>query len=258
METNYPLFTLAKTTFQIRGTYQPADYDLDQDEQCQLFVDGQEVSLANSLKIRNHSPTGFNWGYGGSGPAQSALAICLHIFGNPHVAQALYQSFKSTFVAHWQPQRTPIEQLIDISDFLIDHRDALQRTVEQQAWDEELAGWSLVEEAQQLINPLPKAELIRPAQPEPITRYQLGDVVRTRTSFLDSPAGSRAVVYERYQGGGISILTEAGKDLGGFSLEDQDRYLDFLYHIDGFAYEFRSVHYLDRDWRAGVFMGVFR
>jgi hypothetical protein len=32
---------------------------------------------SQSLKIWNHSPDGFNWGYGGSGPAQLALALLL-------------------------------------------------------------------------------------------------------------------------------------------------------------------------------------
>ena len=31
--------------------------------------------------IRNHSPSGFNWGYGGSGPAQLALAILADFLG---------------------------------------------------------------------------------------------------------------------------------------------------------------------------------
>ena len=34
------------------------------------------------LDLRNHSPTGFSWGYGGSGPAQLALAICADVFGD--------------------------------------------------------------------------------------------------------------------------------------------------------------------------------
>lgn len=28
--------------------------------------------------VRDHSPDGFQWGYGGSGPAQLALALCIH------------------------------------------------------------------------------------------------------------------------------------------------------------------------------------
>ena len=44
--------------------------------------------------LRNHSPTGFEWGYGGSGPAQLALAILADHFGNDEIAQGLYQDFK--------------------------------------------------------------------------------------------------------------------------------------------------------------------
>jgi len=42
-----------------------------------VWLNGQELHPAESLKMRNHSPDGFNWGYGGSGPAQTALAICI-------------------------------------------------------------------------------------------------------------------------------------------------------------------------------------
>src|SRR6059036_1653610 len=33
------------------------------------------------LEIRNHSPTGFQWGYAGSGPAQLALALLVDALG---------------------------------------------------------------------------------------------------------------------------------------------------------------------------------
>lgn len=39
--------------------------------------DGQTLSPDKSQKVWNHSPDGFNWGYGGSGPAQLALALLL-------------------------------------------------------------------------------------------------------------------------------------------------------------------------------------
>lgn len=51
-----------------------------------------------SLKIRNHSPDGFNWGYGGSGPAQLALAILLDYSGSKELADRYYQEFKRDFV----------------------------------------------------------------------------------------------------------------------------------------------------------------
>lgn len=66
-----------------------------------VFVNGQRLPITPSLKIRSHSPSGFNWGYGGSGPAQLALAILLDYFGDRVKAQRLYQSFKFRTVASW-------------------------------------------------------------------------------------------------------------------------------------------------------------
>lgn len=43
----------------------------------QVWANGKPLSLERSLKVFNHSPSGFSWGYGGSGPAQLALAILL-------------------------------------------------------------------------------------------------------------------------------------------------------------------------------------
>jgi hypothetical protein len=37
---------------------------------------------------RNHSPTGFEWGYSGSGPAQLALALAADVLGDDERAQA--------------------------------------------------------------------------------------------------------------------------------------------------------------------------
>lgn len=46
-------------------------------------VDGRALPLR--LGVRNHSPTGFSWGYNGSGPAQLALAIlCDHLRAFAH------------------------------------------------------------------------------------------------------------------------------------------------------------------------------
>lgn len=44
--------------------------------------------------LRNHSPTGFEWGYGGSGPAQLALAILADHSQDLELAQKYYQDFK--------------------------------------------------------------------------------------------------------------------------------------------------------------------
>jgi hypothetical protein len=56
--------------------------------------------------IVNHSPSGFAWGYSGSGPAQLAVAILADYFGCAHAAVALHQQFKFATTAgitekHW-------------------------------------------------------------------------------------------------------------------------------------------------------------
>lgn len=61
---------------------------------------GAPHRLPLRLEVRNHSPSGFNWGYGGSGPAQLALAILVDHFGGVapdgdiERAERLYQRFK--------------------------------------------------------------------------------------------------------------------------------------------------------------------
>ena len=44
-----------------------------------VTVDGDPLDWRASLAVRSHSPTGPAWGYGGSGPAQLALAILLAV-----------------------------------------------------------------------------------------------------------------------------------------------------------------------------------
>jgi hypothetical protein len=73
--------------------------------QIQGSAGSREVRIGDQLlrpeasqRIRNHSPNGFEWGYGGSGPAQLALAILLAFLPRE---QALnhYQDFKWAVVA---------------------------------------------------------------------------------------------------------------------------------------------------------------
>jgi hypothetical protein len=61
----------------------------------------KEVTPQKSLALRGHSPTGFEWGYGGSGPAQLALAILLDFTGKPKTALEHYMDFKWAFVGGW-------------------------------------------------------------------------------------------------------------------------------------------------------------
>lgn len=52
-----------------------------------------------SLRVCSHSPDGFNWGYGGSGPAQLALAILLEVTHDQSFSIAHYQHFKLVVIA---------------------------------------------------------------------------------------------------------------------------------------------------------------
>lgn len=51
------------------------------------------------LDLRNHSPTGFDWGYCGSGPAQLALAILADHLEDDDQTLNLYQRFKWILIA---------------------------------------------------------------------------------------------------------------------------------------------------------------
>lgn len=65
-----------------------------------VTVSGTQLLPDSSQKFINHSPDGFSWGYGGSGPAQLALAILL-IFMDIENARNYYQQFKWNVVAKW-------------------------------------------------------------------------------------------------------------------------------------------------------------
>lgn len=69
-----------------------------------VTVDNTPLTEHASLKVRNHSPTGFEWGYGGSGPSQLALGILLDFTSDSEIALAHYMDFKQKHVAGWQPE----------------------------------------------------------------------------------------------------------------------------------------------------------
>ena len=64
--------------------------------------DGEALYPGRSQKVVNHSPDGYEWGYGGSGPAQLALAILLDHTDDEQRATRHYQAFKWTFVVNWE------------------------------------------------------------------------------------------------------------------------------------------------------------
>lgn len=86
----------------------------------------------------------------------------------------------------------------------------------------------------------------------------------------NSPAagGERAYVYETYpdfdEKGelGVSLITESGRDTGGWSRKEQRKFLTLLprtyYHGTGWDYTFKNVSQLAEDFRTGVFDKVFK
>ena len=48
--------------------------------------------------MRNHSPSGVEWGYSGSGPSQPALAVLLAVTDR-ETAERRYQEFKCDVIA---------------------------------------------------------------------------------------------------------------------------------------------------------------
>jgi len=78
-----------------------------------VTVDGRPLNPR--LDLWNHSPTGFEWGYGGSGPAQLALAILADHFGNDEQAFNFHHRYKWAVIAEL-PKRswTLTSQEIDL------------------------------------------------------------------------------------------------------------------------------------------------
>jgi len=68
--------------------------------------------------IVRHSPTGFEWGYGGPGPADAALNILLAVTGNREIAEQHYQQFKWEFISP-MPEEGGIIRREDILAWLI-------------------------------------------------------------------------------------------------------------------------------------------
>lgn len=60
--------------------------------------------LPPRFDVRNHSPTGFEWGYNGSGPAQLALAILCDSLRDVTQATKVYMEFKDRVVATWKEE----------------------------------------------------------------------------------------------------------------------------------------------------------
>jgi hypothetical protein len=80
-----------------------------------VFINGELLTVHESLKVYNHSPDGFSWGYGGSGPAQLALAILLACVPR-EMAICNYQQFKWDVIAKLPQSDFEVE--VELSPYL--------------------------------------------------------------------------------------------------------------------------------------------
>lgn len=87
----------------------------------QIWLNGEYLSPQKSQAKVNHSPDGFNWGYGGSGPAQLALAICMKLYGNDCYKwiDVDYQQFKFDFISTLPKSDFDVE--LEVPDIKIHH-----------------------------------------------------------------------------------------------------------------------------------------
>jgi len=70
--------------------------------------------------IKRHSPSGFEWGYEGSGPADLALAILLAVTGDEKLADRLYQQFKRDVIAR-VPRDGAVIKRVTIEEWIRKH-----------------------------------------------------------------------------------------------------------------------------------------
>jgi hypothetical protein len=59
----------------------------------------QRLTPDRSLDLVNHSPTGFEWGYAGSGPAQLACGLLLDYYNDDQVAREHYIAFRNRVIS---------------------------------------------------------------------------------------------------------------------------------------------------------------
>jgi len=84
-----------------------------------VTVNGEPLTPEASLRVVNHSPTGFECGYAGSGPAQLALALLLRAGLSRDRAVWLHQPFKRQFVQYWH---APFTVTVDVGAWVASDR----------------------------------------------------------------------------------------------------------------------------------------
>lgn len=79
---------------------------------CRVLVwDGsRHRPLSPMLSLLRKSPTGFEWGYGGSGPAQLSFAILWSVYQDEDFCLSTYQEFKYHVISRLEKRAWTISE----------------------------------------------------------------------------------------------------------------------------------------------------
>jgi hypothetical protein len=72
---------------------------------AQLRWHPNDASAETVVHVKEHSPSGLNWGYTGSGPADTALSILTHAARDRDLVDELHQQFKRDVIANLEPNQ---------------------------------------------------------------------------------------------------------------------------------------------------------
>lgn len=88
-----------------------------------VWIGNKQIDLSRSLAVICKSPSGFAWGYHGSGPAQLALAILLEVCDNEQTALRLFQDFKRDIIAGFDTDQDLLLPVSAVTDWLKKQRE---------------------------------------------------------------------------------------------------------------------------------------
>ena len=86
--------------------------------------------------------------------------------------------------------------------------------------------------------------------------HEIGTVVTLKVPCLGNPIGTEGIAYYDY-GTGTQFIFENG-EYDGFSIEEQDQFLNYSHTIINFSYKFINVIRLSQDFKKGLFEPFFR
>lgn len=121
-------FLLSKEVATVRGLPgQKGDYS-------RLWVDDIPIEIIHINTLFNYYCTDFTWGYVGTGPGFTALAVSSALFLDKHLAGKLACLIEEDFVIKW-PFQEPFQEEINLIDFWQRHRLRIEQAIEQAEQD---------------------------------------------------------------------------------------------------------------------------